>query len=104
MLAAFGLWIAAGGFVAGCLLYVVKSVFHYEAGRSLIRTKSRLRAGAIAGLSSIARLLVIAICLVTIVRVSPKAFYAACGGLLSSQVALHISSLWHKEVDACSNG
>jgi len=90
ILSVFGLWVLAVGFLVGCLLFVLNLLFLYESGRALIRLEGRERAGAMAGCSSLGRILFLGVALALLVQVSVPAFCAACGGLIFSQTGLRL--------------
>ncbi len=90
ILSIFGLWALAVGFLVGCLLFVLNLLFLYESGRALIRLGGRGRAGAVAGCSSLGRILFLGVALALLAQVSVPAFCAACGGLIFSQTWLRL--------------
>jgi len=90
ILSVFGLWVLAVGFLVGCLLFVLNLLFLYESGRALIRLEGRERAGAMAGCSSLGRILFLGVALALLAQVSVPAFCAACGGLIFSQTGLRL--------------
>ncbi len=90
ILSVFGLWVLAVGFLVGCLLFVLNLLFLYESGRALIRLEGRERAGAMAGCSSLGRILFLGVALALLAQVSVPAFSAACGGLIFSQTGLRL--------------
>ena len=90
ILSVFGLWVLAVGFLVGCLLFALNLLFLYESGRALIRLEGRERAGAMAGCSSLGRILFLGVALALLAQVSVPAFCAACGGLIFSQTGLRL--------------
>ena len=103
ILAAIGLSEAAVGFAIGLSLFVVKSFFLYEAGRALIRRNSKGIGRAIAGLSSMGRILFLAVALALVSQLGQAALFAACGGLLLGQICLHLGHMMRRKTARCSN-
>ena len=91
------------GFVIGLSLFVVKSFFLYETGRTLIKRDSKRIGRAIAGLSSVGRILFLAMALAFVFRMGQSALLAACGGLALGQIHLHLAHVRKEKTARCSN-
>ncbi len=102
-LAAIGFTEAAIGFAIGLSLFVVKSFFLYEAGRALIRRNSKGLGRAIAALSSLGRVVFLAVALALVSRLGQAALFAACGGLFLGQINLHLDHIMRRKTARCSN-
>lgn len=102
-LAVVGLSALAVGVLIGVALFILKSFFLYEVGRSLIKGGSKGRGGTIAALSSLARVLFLVVALTLVARMGSSALFAACGGLLFGQFNLHLACIWRRRVARCSS-
>lgn len=103
VLIAIGLPRAAAGLIFGLGLFMLNTFFLYEAGRTLIKRDSKKIGGAIAGLSSVGRILFLAMALTFVSRMGRAALLAACGGLFLGQVYLHLSHVIKENAGRCSN-
>ena len=102
-LAAAGLAQAAIGCIVGLTLFTVKSFFLYEGGRALMTCHSKAIGRAIAGLSSLGRVLFLAVALALMSRLGRPALLAACGGLLLGQIHLHLGHMRRRKTARCSS-
>jgi len=103
VLAALGLTEAALGLVIGTTLFILKSFFLYEAGRALIRRDSKGIARAIAALSSLGRVVFLAVALVLVAQMGLPPLLAACAGLVLGQLNLHLSYIIRRKQAQCSS-
>ncbi len=103
VLSMVGRWDAVGGLSAGLALFIAKSFFLYEWGRSLLGGESRSRVRALASLASVGRLLFLGASLSFVSRLGNVTLYAACGGLLAGQLNLHLAHLVSRRVRRWSN-
>lgn len=103
VLSLLGKWDAVGGLCIGAALFVAKSFFLYEWGRSLLGGQSRGRARALATLASVGRLLFLGVSLAFVSRWGTVPLFAACGGLLGGQLNLHLTHLITGRIRRCSN-
>lgn len=103
VLAWFGLVAAALGVLIGCALFTLNSFFLYEAGHSLIKASSKGRGGVIAALSSLGRILFLAVALALVTRMGQCALFAACGGIFVGQVNLHLGYIRQRSAARCSS-
>jgi len=104
ILAGLGALYPAIGCLIGVLLFIVKSYFLYETGRTLISNRDRRRAGFIAGFAGIGRLVFVGVVLAIIAQFSPSAAIAAGGGLILCQIYLHLSYLIKRGERRCPEG
>ena len=103
ILASVGLSEAAVGLVIGLALFVLKSFFLYEAGRALIKRDSKGIGRAIAALSSLGRVVFLAVALALVAQMGLSALLSACGGLVLGQLNLHLSYIVRRKPTQCSN-
>jgi hypothetical protein len=103
ILATVGLLQAAVGFGIGVGLFVFNSYFLYETGRALIKRDSKGRGGAIAGISSLGRILFLAMVLAVVSRQGQVVLFATFGGLVLGQTNLHLSYMIKRKAARCSN-
>lgn len=103
ILAAIGKTAPAVGVVIGFALFVVNSLFLYEAGHSILKSGSKGHGRAIAGLASLGRLMFMALALVVVTQVDYVAFLAASGWLICSQMVLPLLYLRRGKGVRCSN-
>ncbi len=90
VLGSLGFGMAAIGLLIGAFLYIVNLFFLYEGGKSLLSSESRRNSKMIAMMSSLGRMLFLAVALAFVIHIGLVAFFAACGGLLAGQVNLQL--------------
>jgi len=96
-LAIFRQYRLAGGVVLGVLLYAGNLFLMMEIGRSLLRKGEASRPQLLAALSSTGRLLFLAVALSLIaIFLGREVVLGACGGLLITQVNLHVPRLGNR--------
>ena len=98
-----GAWEAVAGILIGYALFVLKSFFLYEAGRSLLGITSKRKGRAIAALSSLGRILFLAAVLALVSQMGTLPLLSACGVLLVGQVNLHLSYIRKRRIPRCSS-
>jgi len=103
ILAAVGQPAAAIGLVIGLALFVLKSFFLYEAGRALIKRDSRGIARAIAALSSLGRVVFLAVTLALVAQMGLSTLLSTFGGLVLGQFNLHLAYIVRRKPTQCSN-
>lgn len=103
ILAAVGQPAAAIGLVIGLALFVLKSFFLYEAGRALIKRDSKGIARAIAALSSLGRVVFLAVTLALVAQMGLSTLLSTFGGLILGQFNLHLAYIVRRKPTQCSN-
>ncbi len=99
--AAAGRWDLASGVLIGGLLFTLNSFFIYETGKSLLAGDNRRRTGLIAAFAPLWRLMFLGTAFAGVSAVGHSTLFAAMGGMLLGQVAIHLGYLRHKEVADC---
>jgi len=96
VLASLGQWAVAMGVLVGLALFVLNALALYWAGRSLLRGAVRGRGVALAGLSGMGRMLLLAAVLALAAMMGVRVFLACAGSLLFCQANLHVAYMLRK--------